>query len=414
MFCKSILVNHEDEMTTQTKPRSVLASRLRQLRTARGLSLDALAAAMGRLVSKQALSKYERGQAMPTPRVLTALARGLGVKAMSLLTPAEVEIEIIAFRKSARLGRKECARVEGLAAAMLEKRVRLQELTGEGDGSDIPVREVRASTLEACEGAADGLRERWALGRDPLANVTEVLEEHHVHVLELDADAHFDGLAAVARRPNRKVAGAAVVSKRGVPGERQRLNLAHELGHLVLDLPDSVDGEKAAFRFAGAFLAPAGALRRDVGSRRTTVSLSELLLLKQRYAISLQALVYRLRDLGVINDSHAAGMWADIKARGWKLHEPDELAPERPSWMRRAALRALAEGLLSAEEASDLLGTAGAAQTQAGMEHRRAFLKLPLAERRRILAAQAELLERHYAEHAEWRELAGAELPHAR
>ena len=136
-------------MTTQTKPRSVLASRLRQLRTARGLSLDALAAAMGRLVSKQALSKYERGQAMPTPRVLTALARGLGVKAMSLLTPAEVEIEIIAFRKSARLGRKECARVEGLAAAMLEKRVRLQELTGEGDGSDIPVRVVRASTLEA-------------------------------------------------------------------------------------------------------------------------------------------------------------------------------------------------------------------------------------------------------------------------
>jgi hypothetical protein len=225
--------------------------------------------------------------------------------------------------------------------------------------------------------------------------------------LELDADAHFDGLAAVARRSNREVAGAAVVSKRGVPGERQRLSLAHELGHLVLNLPATVDSEKAAFRFAGAFLAPAGTLRRDVGSRRSMVSLAELRLLKQRYGMSLQALVYRLRDLAVISDSHAAGLWAEINAKGWKLHEPDELPAERPTWIRRAALRALAEGLLSPEESSDMLGDASAAEAPAVLEHRRAFLKLPLAERRRMLVAQAELLERHYGEDAAWREVAG-------
>ena len=390
-------------MTAQTDTRTVLASRLRQLRVARGLSLDALAAAMGGAVTKQALSKYERSRAMPTPRVLTALARALGVKAMSLVTPAGFAIEIVAFRKTSGLGRKEGARVEGLAETLLEQRVRLQELTGEGDGSDIPVRGLRAASVEACERAAAAVRERWALGRDPLASVTEALEEHHVHVLEIEAGARFDGLAAVARRANGGVAGAAVVSKRGVPGERQRFNLAHELGHLVLDLPAGVDGERAAHRFAGAFLAPAETLRRDMGPKRSSVSMEELRLLKRRYGVSLQALVYRLRDLEVIGDKHAAALWTEINARGWKMHEPDEMEPEKPSWTLRATLRALAEGLITAEEAGAASGAP--ATVPAGVAQRRAFLRLPLAERRRLLAVQAERLRAHYEQASEWRDL---------
>ncbi|MGD1148581.1 MAG: XRE family transcriptional regulator [Thermoanaerobaculaceae bacterium] len=399
-------------MTAQTDTRTVLASRLRRLRVARGFSLEALAAEMGGVVTKQALSKYEHSRAMPTPRVLTTLARALGVKAMSLVTPARVTIEIVAFRKTSGLGRKESARVEGLAETMLEQRVRLQELTGEGDGSDVPVRGLRTASLESSETAAAAIRERWGLGRDPLANVTEALEEHHVHVLEIEAGARFDGLAVVARRPNGGVAGAAVVSRRGVPGERQRFNLAHELGHLVLDLPGGVDAEKAAHRFAGAFLAPVAALQRDVGRKRNTVSIDELRLLKRRYGISLQALVYRLRDLGVITDNHAAALWAEINARGWKMHEPDEMEPERPSWALRATLRALAEGLISAEEAG--LTPGAPAMALAPVTQRPAFLRLPLAERRRLLEAQAERLRAHYEESSDWRDLTAGGAPDAR
>jgi acyl-CoA reductase-like NAD-dependent aldehyde dehydrogenase len=36
---------------------------------------------------------------------------------------------------------------------------------------------------------------------------------------------------------------------------------------------------------------------------------------------------------------------------------------------------------------------------------RLAFLRLPLAERRRLLAAQADRLRAHYEETAEWRDL---------
>lgn len=399
-------------MATQIDSRTVLASRLKQLRVARGLSLDALAVAMGGVVTKQALSKYERSQAMPTPRVLTALARALGVKAMNLVTAPGVAIEVVAFRKASGLGRKESARVEGLAETLLERRIHLQELTGEGDGTDIPVRGLRATSVAGSEKAAAAMRERWTLGCDPLASVTEALEEHHVHVLEIEAGPRFDGLAAVARRPSGEVAGAAVVSKRGVPGERQRFSLAHELGHLVMHTPAGVDAEKAAHRFAGAFLAPAETLLRDVGQKRRAVSIEELRLLKRRYGVSLQALVYRLRDLTVIAESQAAALWTEINSRGWKMHEPDEIEPERPSWALRATLRALAEGLLSAEEA----GTTQALPADAtrGAAQRRAFLHLPVAERRRLLAAQAERLRANYEESSEWRDLATGGLGDAR
>jgi hypothetical protein len=153
-------------------------------------------------------------------------------------------------------------------------------------------------------------------------------------------------------------------------------------------------------------------LQRDVGRKRNTVSIDELRLLKRRYGISLQALVYRLRDLGVITDNHAAALWAEINARGWKMHEPDEMEPERPSWALRATLRALAEGLISAEEAG--LTPGAPAMALAPVTQRPAFLRLPLAERRRLLEAQAERLRAHYEESSDWRDLTAGGAPDAR
>lgn len=43
-------------------------------------------------------------------------------------------------------------------------------------------------------------------------------------------------------------------------------------------------------------------------------------------------------------------------------------------------------------------------------QDRRAFLKLPLAERRRLLAQQAEQMVAHYEEDSEWREFLEGDL----
>lgn len=396
-------------MPRHKDPSNVLTMRLRQLRLARGFTLEALAAAMGGVVTKQALSKYEGGKAQPSLRVLTTLARALEVKTLELYRAPEVQIEVLAFRKQSQLGKKEQERVENLVARMLEDRTRLQGLIAEDGETDIPANAMPVRTLDGVEERADELRRRWNLGDDPVARMTDVLEDHHVHVAEIDASERFDGLAAVARSEDGMVRAAAVVSRRGVPAARQRLNLAHELGHLVLKPGKGVDEEKAAFRFGAAFLAPASTLRREVGVRRSAIGVDELLLLKRRYGMSLQALVHRLHDLGVINDLHAQQWWRTINAKGWKKVEPEEAPPEHPQWLRRTTLRAFSEGLLTASEAESLLGEKIEEHPSASLVERRAFMRLPLDERRRLLAQQADATADHYRRDRGWREFAVAE-----
>jgi transcriptional regulator with XRE-family HTH domain len=61
---------------------ALIASRVRELRDARGFSLDALAERSG--VSRSNISLIERGQSSPTAVVLDKLATGLGVTVASL------------------------------------------------------------------------------------------------------------------------------------------------------------------------------------------------------------------------------------------------------------------------------------------------------------------------------------------
>ncbi len=66
---------------------SRIAHRVHELRTAQGLSLDALAERCG--VSRSNISLIERGQSSPTATVLDKLSAGLGVTVASLFEPSE-------------------------------------------------------------------------------------------------------------------------------------------------------------------------------------------------------------------------------------------------------------------------------------------------------------------------------------
>jgi len=65
-----------------------IAHRVRELRTAAGLSLEALASSAG--VSRSMISVIERGESSPTAVVLEKLATGLGVTLAALFEPSQV------------------------------------------------------------------------------------------------------------------------------------------------------------------------------------------------------------------------------------------------------------------------------------------------------------------------------------
>lgn len=78
--------------------------------------------------------------------------------------------------------------------------------------------------------------------------------------------------------------------------------------------------------------------------------------------------------------------------------------------MRQGALRALAEGLISKEEAEAMIGDRIATDVPLPIIERRAFMDLPLEERRRLLAEQSARLAEHYAKDTEWREIGEGEI----
>jgi transcriptional regulator with XRE-family HTH domain len=387
----------------------MLNHRLKQMRLARGLSLDELAAELGGVVTKQALSKYELGTARPSPAVLNKLAAALHIKAAELLSEPNIKVEFIAYRRKSALPKREQEKVQSLVTRTLEERLRLQSLTEQAEAVSIPVNRLEVKKLEDVEGAAAELRDLWQLGTDPISSLVGVLENHWIQVIEIDADDRFDGISAVASK-NGEITGAAVVTKRGVPGERQRYNLAHELGHIVLKVAEGVDTEKAAHRFGAALLAPAASLRREVGRHRTGIQAEELLLLKRRYGLSIQALLYRLRDLGIITESHYKQWCMNINRLKWRRNEPKPLPPEQPQWLRQQVLRLLTEGVITQEDAEAALGEKIAAEPALALVERRAFMKLPLSERRRIMQAQAEKLLSSYEDAAERQEWQGGDI----
>ncbi len=155
--------------------------------------------------------------------------------------------------------------------------------------------------IEDAERVAQELQNEWGLGHDPIPHMVSLLEKNRIHVIEIDTEDGFDGLSLQAFNEENQLVSLGIALRRGISGDRQRFSLAHELGHLIPNVISNVDQEKVENRFAGSFLAPADALFRDVGRYRQFISVQELILLKQRYKMSIQALLYRLHDLEVIN-----------------------------------------------------------------------------------------------------------------
>lgn len=384
----------------------MLGQRIKQFRLAKNYSLDGLVAATGGIVSKVALSKYERGIIKPSTKVLTAIAKALNVKTINLAVEPVVKVEFVAYRKGSGLSKKEQSNVESLVTSELEDRVKIQDLLFASSKPNLPVNNFKVKSIEDVESFSVDLRSKWKLGLDPIGNITELLENNFVHVMFINSDKPFDGISALAYSNEAKLKAAAVVSKNKIPGERQRLNLAHELGHIVLDVPQGLDEEKVAFRFGGAFLAPKETVLKAVGSRREHFQPRELFILKQIFGISIQALLFRLKDLDIISQTSFSNWYRIINKNNWKKNEPMPMKEETSHWFEKNILHAFSEGMITSDEAARLLGEDIDSQ-ELSLIKKKEFLKLSQSDRSKILSEQAEKFIQHYNIDNEWKLFGG-------
>jgi len=337
----------------------MIGKRLRLARSAMGLSLRDLESNIDNRITAQAISKYERDEAMPGSGVLIALANALGVTVDYLVGDPEMSLEGVEFRRRTISSKREEAQVEAKVLGLLERYLTVEDLlklpSVEWDKPREAPFPVEVSVVEADRGAR-ALRAHWGLGIEPVASLVQVLEDRGVKVLAVPLGG-IDGLVAHVRKSNGRPVPVVVVNNTKC-GERQRFTIAHELGHMVLSPGRRVDAERAANRFAGAFLMPAEALWSEVGKRRRSIGLGELFELKLLFGVSVQALTIRCRDLGIFGPTLSKRLFHEFDRHGWSkspFEEPLSLEGERPRRFERLCLRALAENVVSEPKAAELL-----------------------------------------------------------
>lgn len=123
------------------------------------------------------------------------------------------------------------------------------------------------------------------------------------------------------------------------PGDRLRLSVAHELGHLVLHKSprgNLGDLEKQAYAYAREFLLPKEAMKREM---KRPVTLTGLADLKPRWGVSIQALIRCAFELEIASEGQYRYFSEQISKLGWRKREPENLdiPTERPRLLRKLA-----------------------------------------------------------------------------
>lgn len=325
-----------------------MGQRIKQARKASQLSQRGLANKVQ--ISAMAISKYERDMDIPSSAVLLRLAQSLGISIDFFFRPTAPDVQLQAYRKHTSLRVKDQEAIQTRIQEWLERYLEVESFfVHEELRPNLP--QIAVSSPEDLESAAEELRGTWDLGLDPIENLSQLLEDQGIKVGLIEGFDHFDACTFMTNGI------PIIVVKADLPGDRQRFNLGHELGHLVLDIDENLDVERSAHRFVGAFLAPAPAVRYELGAKRTTLDMNELYLLKHKYGLSMQAWIFRARDLGIISPSAAKNLFQQFRINGWHRIEPGaEYPPEVPVRMERLIYRSLVEDLVSRSKAQELLG----------------------------------------------------------
>lgn len=327
-----------------------ISSRLKSARIMRGHSLKELVKLTHGEVSLPTLSRFERGEAVPAPDKLRTLSRAMDLPYSYFTRPAKV-IDKVEFRKRSKLGKKQELQVLEKTRDFLERYTEAEHLMNV-ESKQLPVYPEMIRSIEEAETAANHLRKTWRLGENPIHSVVEELEAEGIRVLAVDANRAFDGLSSTPESEEDFI-----VYNYQLPIDRQRFTLLHELGHHYLNVAEGLDPEKVVNRFSGAFAVPANVMRERIGATRKQLHPVELIGLKKDFGLSIAALLYRAKDLGIITEYAHRNAMITIGQIGWRKLEPAAFkGEEKPTRLLELLGRGIAEECISQSKAAELYG----------------------------------------------------------
>jgi Zn-dependent peptidase ImmA (M78 family) len=318
--------------------------RVQRLRTARGLTQAELAAQLG--LPASAFSRVLSGQLSIDSANAQRLADTLGCSPDLLSRPTSDPLHTRPWLRAYADAPKKTVEqyvADTLLAEEIFDDLRLKQLPERlpaftGDlNDDNEIDEFATEVREAADVAPV----------QAIPNVTRAAERLGCLVLPMDNELgkHIGMSLFVDGTPVIRVSRPS--GNGGIPGDRQRLTVAHELGHVTLHSlcppPETANQakaiEKQAYRFAGAFLLPGDAFLNDLDEVGGKVTLATLARLKERWGVAVKVMVVRLQQLHRIDTDHARSLYKQISARGWNKDEPVDVGNERAIWLVKALSR---------------------------------------------------------------------------
>ncbi|MFC4455258.1 ImmA/IrrE family metallo-endopeptidase [Deinococcus sonorensis] len=323
-----------------------VGARLTQAREAMGLSQNGLADRIG--VSKQAISRYERDEDSPMFPVLNALAEELNQDKEFFSRPIRLNpsAKVTFYRRLKRVTKAELKKI----SIWREWYDELVDLLGqylELPALNLPhdlflPHNPALIDMAVIEAATLRLREHWGLGQRPIGHLIRQMERNGLLVTRFDFGV--DGVDGFSLEAANQPLSLVALNTAKSNAFRSRFDAAHELGHHILHrhvtdemLKDPATYElveRQAHRFASSLLLPQDAFRDDLYS----YNLDALLHLKEKWNVSIAAMLYRMKDMELIDNSEHTALRKSMSGKDWTKREPfdEEATPEKPALLAQA------------------------------------------------------------------------------
>lgn len=330
-------------MLKENKNLKIIPEKLKEARLARGYTVTALAEKIG--ISKQTISKYELGQSSPSSETMIKYCNFLNFDINFFMFNNEDSNNnygTIFFRslKSTESQVREEIKIRIKWTNYIYKYINEFIEFPKLNLPDFEEKSLENLDLYKIEDIADKLREYWNIGKGPMNNLSVLLEQNgiilcnsNINNIKVDACSEVINDTAIF-----------FIRTNDISACRLRFDLAHELGHLILhseitkeelenkEILDRI--EKEANMFASAFLLP----REEFSNEVLALSLDHFVNLKSRWKVSIAAMIYRCKELGIFSDSQVLYLRKQISLKKWRTIEPldDVIAIEKPKLLSNA------------------------------------------------------------------------------
>ena len=327
----------------------MIGKNLKYFRLSAGLSQEELAKRLG--ITKMAISNYENDKRDVDSKMLIKIADVLKIKATNLLMNDNYSLEITygQFRKKANVSKEK----KNLLLETINRKLgNINEIINILGGNVLPNIDINnKEKFVDAEKAAKQIRKFLSLPEfGPSGNITDVIENKGIIICELEVvDDWFSGInGTVNGRPY-------IVVNKNIPAERQRFTLIHELAHILFDLEKNKNEEKIVNQIAGSFFFPKEDVIRELGTFRTDIRF-DLRCLQREYGVSMQSVLLRAKQVGVISDKVYLVHQKWISKLGLRKDEKSGLSNETSELFNKLVNRGVLEGIISENKASELLG----------------------------------------------------------